>query len=94
MSKDIGQIVRQDRQITTNEGSDAHCGVLLHLSEASEREHSPQTFRTAARWELGAPNIKFQLKGRRFDTAEDIQREKQIVLDTLKEKDYQEAFQP
>jgi hypothetical protein len=39
------------------------------------------------------PKIKLKLKGRRFDTIEEIQAESQIVLDTLKEKDFQEAFQ-
>jgi hypothetical protein len=38
------------------------------------------------------PKMKFKLKGRRFDTIE-IQAESQRVLDTLIEKDFQEAFQ-
>jgi len=37
--------------------------------------------------------MKFKLKGRRFDTIEEIQAETQKVLDTLTEKDFQEAFQ-
>jgi hypothetical protein len=36
--------------------------------------------------------MKFKLKGRRFDTNE-IQAEQQTVLDTLTQKDFQEAFQ-
>jgi hypothetical protein len=36
--------------------------------------------------------MKLKLKGRRFDTTE-IQAESQRVLDTLTEKDFQEAFQ-
>jgi hypothetical protein len=39
------------------------------------------------------PNMKLKLKGRRFDTTEEIQAESQRVLDTLKEKGFQEAFQ-
>jgi hypothetical protein len=39
------------------------------------------------------PKIKLKLKGRRFDTIEEIQAESQRVLDTLTEKDFQEAFQ-
>jgi hypothetical protein len=39
------------------------------------------------------PKIKLKLKGRRFDTTEKIQTESQRVLDTLIEKDFQEAFQ-
>jgi hypothetical protein len=37
--------------------------------------------------------MKLKLKGRRFDTTEEIQAKSQRVLDTLTEKDYQEAFQ-
>jgi hypothetical protein len=39
------------------------------------------------------PKMKLKLKGRRFDTIEEIQAETQRVLDTLTEKDLQEAFQ-
>jgi hypothetical protein len=39
------------------------------------------------------PKMKLKLKGRRFDTSEEIQAESQRVLDTLTEKDLQEAFQ-
>jgi hypothetical protein len=37
--------------------------------------------------------MKLKLKGRRFDTIEDIQADSPRVLDTLTEKDLQEAFQ-
>jgi histone-lysine N-methyltransferase SETMAR len=37
--------------------------------------------------------IKLKLKGPRFDTIEKIQAESQRVLDTLTERDFQEAFQ-
>jgi hypothetical protein len=37
--------------------------------------------------------MKLKLKGRRFDTTEEIQVESQRLLDTLKEEDSQEAFQ-
>jgi hypothetical protein len=39
------------------------------------------------------PKIKLKLKGRQFDTIEEIQSESQSVLDTLTENDFQEAFQ-
>jgi len=39
------------------------------------------------------PKMKFKLKGRRFDTIEDSQAETQKVLDTLTEKNFQDAFQ-
>jgi hypothetical protein len=37
--------------------------------------------------------MKLKLEGRRFDTIEEIHDEPQRVLDTLTEKDFQEAFQ-
>jgi hypothetical protein len=37
--------------------------------------------------------MKLKLKGRRFDTIEEIQAEWQRVLDSLTEMDFQEAFQ-
>jgi len=37
--------------------------------------------------------MKLQLKGRRFDTVEEIQRESQNVLGRLQEQDFQHAFQ-
>jgi len=39
------------------------------------------------------PKMKLQLKGRRFDRVEEIQRESQNVLGTLREQDFQRAFQ-
>jgi hypothetical protein len=36
--------------------------------------------------------MKLKLKGRRFDTNEEIQADSQRVLDTLTEKDFQEPF--
>jgi len=39
------------------------------------------------------PKMKLQLKGRRFDTVEEIQRESQNVLGRLREQDFQHAFQ-
>ena len=39
------------------------------------------------------PKMKLQLKGRRFDRVEEMQRESQNVLGTLREQDFQHAFQ-
>jgi len=39
------------------------------------------------------PKMKLQLKGRHFDRVEEIQRESQNVLGTLREQDFQHAFQ-
>jgi hypothetical protein len=37
--------------------------------------------------------MKLKLKGHQFDTTEEIQAKSQRLLDTLIEKDFQEAFQ-
>jgi hypothetical protein len=37
--------------------------------------------------------MKLKLKGRRFDRPEEIQRESQNVLGTLREQDFQHTFQ-
>jgi transposase len=38
------------------------------------------------------PKMKIKLKGRRFDTVEEIQAESQKVLNTLTQKDFQDRF--
>jgi hypothetical protein len=39
------------------------------------------------------PKLKMKLKGRRFETVSDIQRELQAVLDSIKENDFHGAFE-
>jgi hypothetical protein len=39
------------------------------------------------------PKLKMKLKGRRFETVSDIQRESQAVLDSIKENDLHGAFE-
>jgi len=39
------------------------------------------------------PKLKLRMKGRRFDTTEEIQEEMQQVLDTIPKRDFQECFQ-
>jgi hypothetical protein len=39
------------------------------------------------------PKMNLKLKGRRFDTIDEMQTESQRVLDSLREKDLQEVFQ-
>jgi hypothetical protein len=39
------------------------------------------------------PKMELKLKGRRFDIITEIQAETQKVLNTLREKDFQETFQ-
>jgi hypothetical protein len=39
------------------------------------------------------PKLKTKLKGRRFETVSDIQRESQAVLNSIKENDFHSAFE-
>jgi hypothetical protein len=39
------------------------------------------------------PNLKMKLKGRCFETVSDIQREWQVVLDSIKENDFPGDFE-
>jgi hypothetical protein len=39
------------------------------------------------------PKVKMKLKGRRFETVSDIQRESQAVLNSIKENDCHGAFE-
>jgi hypothetical protein len=39
------------------------------------------------------PKLKTKLKGRRFETGSDIQRESQAALDSIKENDFHGAFE-
>jgi hypothetical protein len=42
---------------------------------------------------LSFPKLKMKLKGRRFETVSDIQRESQAVLDSNEENDFHGAFE-
>jgi hypothetical protein len=55
--------------------------------------HSPYSPDLAPREFFLFPKIKLKLKGHLFDTTEEIQAKSQSVLDTLTEKNFQEAFQ-
>jgi hypothetical protein len=39
------------------------------------------------------PKLKMKLKGRRFETVSDIQRELQVVLNSMKENDFHGAIE-
>jgi hypothetical protein len=39
------------------------------------------------------PKLKVQLKGQRFKTASNIQRESQAVFESIKENDFDSAFE-
>jgi hypothetical protein len=39
------------------------------------------------------PKLKMKLKGRRFETVSDIQRESQAVVDSIQDSDFHGAFE-
>jgi hypothetical protein len=39
------------------------------------------------------PKLKMKLKGQHFETVSNIQRELQVVLDSIKENDFHSAFE-
>jgi hypothetical protein len=75
----------------------SHTSVLTQQFLAKYKialiSHTPYSPDLASCDLLLFPKIKLKPKGRRFDTTEKIQAESQRVLDTLTEKDFQEAFQ-
>jgi hypothetical protein len=75
----------------------SHISVLTQQFLAEQKWVSSATHRTPLIWHpvtlILFPKMKLKLKGRRFDTIRVIQAISQRVLDTLTEKDFQEAFQ-
>ena len=74
----------------------SHTSILIHQFLAKSKmaviPHPPYSPDLAPCDFLLFPKIKLKLKGHRFNTTEEIQAESQRVLDTLTEKDFQEAF--
>ena len=54
--------------------------------------HPPHSPDLAPSYFFLFPKLKMNLKGRRFQTLEEIQAESQAVLNTLLENDFQECF--
>jgi len=73
------------RALTTREFL-AHKGIITLLRLPYSPDLAPCNF-------FLFPKMKLQLKGRRFDRVEEMQRESQNVLGTLREQDFQHAFQ-
>jgi len=80
-----------------HDNAPSHTSVLTHKFLAKNKiaviPHPPYSPDSASCDFFLFPKMKLKLKGRRFDTVEEIQAESQRVLDTLTEKDFQEAFQ-
>jgi hypothetical protein len=55
--------------------------------------HPPYFLSSAACDFVLFPKLKMKLKGRHFETVYDIQRESQVVLDSIKKYDFHAAFE-
>ena len=88
---------REQTWLLHHDNAPSHTAVLTHLFLAKNKiaitplpPYSPDL---APCDFFLFPKMELKLKGRQFDTIEEIQAEMQKVLDTLTEKDFQEAFQ-
>ena len=86
------QLWREQTWLLHHDNAPAHIAVLT-ANKIPVIPHPPYSPDLAPCYFFLFPKMKLELKGRRFDTIEGIQAESQRVLDTLIEKDFQEAFQ-
>jgi len=91
------QLWREQTLLLHHVNASSHTSVLTHQFLAKNKisviPHPPYSPDLAPCDFFLFPKLKLKLKGRRLDTIEEIQAEWQRVLDTLTEKDFQEAFQ-
>jgi hypothetical protein len=90
------QLWREQIWLLHHDNAPSHIAILtnpfLVKNKISVMPHPPYSPDLALCVFFLLPKMKLKLKGRRFDTIEDIQAETQKMLDTLTEKDFQEAF--
>jgi len=91
------QMWREQTWLLQHDNAPSHTSVLTHQFLAKNKiavmPHPPYS-PDLALWDFFLfPKMKLKLKGRRFHTIDEIQAKSQRVLDTLTEKDFQEAFQ-
>jgi hypothetical protein len=79
-------VAKQQRVDVCTELRQLACDDKTFLSRAITGDLPPRDF-------FLFPNMKLKLKGRRFDTIEEIQAKSQRVLGTLTQKVFQETFQ-
>jgi len=88
---------REQTWLLHQDNAPPHTSVLTHQFLAKNKmaviPHPPYSPDLTPCDSFLFPKMKLKLKGRRFVTTEEIQAEWQRVLDTLTEKDFQEAFQ-
>ena len=89
------QLWREQTWLLHHDNAPAHTAVLTQQFLAANKipviPHPPYS-PDLAPCDFLFPKMKLKLKGRRFDTIEDIQAETQKVLDTLTETNFQDAF--
>jgi hypothetical protein len=87
---------RKQAWLLHHDNAPSHTSVLTQqfvvIQKMAVIPHRPYSPDLAPCEFLLFPKLKFKLKGRRFDTTEEIQAVSQRVLDTLTEKGVQEAF--
>jgi hypothetical protein len=64
-----------------------------HVPESHVIPHPPYSPDLALCDFALVPKLKMKLKGRRFETVTNIQRESQVVLDSMKENDFHGPFE-
>lgn len=91
------QLWREQTWLLHHDNAPSHTAVLTQQFLAKNKipviPHPPYSPDLAPCDFFLFPKMKLKLKGRRFDTITEIQAETQKVLNTLTEKDFQEAFQ-
>jgi len=85
------QLWREQTWLLHHDNALAHTAVLTQQFLAANKIPTHRT-NDLAPCDFLFPKMKLKLKGRRFDTIEDIQAETHKVLDTLTEKNFQDAF--
>ena len=91
------QLWREQTCLLRHDNAPSHTAVLTYQFLAKNKiaviPHPPYSPHLAPCEFFLFPKMKLKLKGRRFDTITEIQAETHKVLNTLTEKDFQEAFQ-
>jgi len=91
------QLWQEQTWLLHHDNAPSHTSVLTHQflekNKIAVIPHPPYSPYLAPCDFFLFPKMKLKLKGCWFDTIEEIQAESYSVLDTLTEKDFQEAFQ-
>ena len=87
---------RNNTWLLQHDNAPAHAALLtrrfLTDNDMTVVPHSPYSHDLPPSDFFLFPKLKMKLRGRRFQTLEEIQAESQAVLNTLRENDFQECF--